>query len=86
MPLLASTTDEDATSKAMHNVTGAILAPFFHCLFLILLKMVRLLQDRDVRSGHTDNINRYKGPFTNDVRREGEGGGCPNSDAVREVA
>ena len=27
-----------------------------------------------------------KGPFTNDVRREGEGGGCPNSDAVREVA
>ena len=27
-----------------------------------------------------------KGPFTNDVRREGEGGGYPNSDAVREVA
>ena len=28
----------------------------------------------------------YKGPFTNDVSREGEGGGYPNSDAVREVA
>ena len=27
-----------------------------------------------------------KGPFTNDVSREGEGGGYPNSDAVREVA
>ena len=27
-----------------------------------------------------------RGPFKNDVRREGEGGGCPNSDAVREVA
>ena len=24
-----------------------------------------------------------KGPFTNDVSREGEGGGYPNSDAVR---
>ena len=27
-----------------------------------------------------------KGPFTNDVSREGEEGGYPNSDAVREVA
>ena len=27
-----------------------------------------------------------KGPFTNDVSREGEGRGCPNSDVVREVA
>ena len=27
-----------------------------------------------------------KGAFTNDVSREGEGGGYPNSDAVREVA
>ena len=27
-----------------------------------------------------------KGPFTNDVSREGEGGGYPNSDVVREVA
>ena len=27
-----------------------------------------------------------KGPFTNDVSREGEGGGCPNADVVREVA
>ena len=26
------------------------------------------------------------GAFTNDVSREGEGGGYPNSDAVREVA
>ena len=25
----------------------------------------------------------HEGPFTNDVSREGEGGGCPNSDAVR---
>ena len=32
-------------------------------------------------------VNAYHmGPFTNDVRREGEGGGCPSSDAVREVA
>ena len=27
-----------------------------------------------------------KGPFTNDVSREGEGGGYLNSDAVKEVA
>ena len=27
-----------------------------------------------------------KGPFTNDVSGEGEGGGCPKSDVVREVA
>ena len=27
-----------------------------------------------------------RGPYTNDVRREGEGGGCPKSDVVREVA
>ena len=26
------------------------------------------------------------GPFINDVSREGEAGGYPNSDAVREVA
>ena len=35
---------------------------------------------------HDDNFLKCKEPFTNDVRREGEGGGCPNSDAVREVA
>ena len=29
--------------------------------------------------------NYHKGPFTNDVSREGEGGGYPNSDAVKEV-
>ena len=28
----------------------------------------------------------FKGPFTNDVSREGEGGGYVNSDAVKEVA
>ena len=28
----------------------------------------------------------HKGPFKNDVSREGEGGGYPKSDAVREVA
>ena len=28
----------------------------------------------------------HVGPFSNDVRREGEGGGYPNSDTVREVA
>ena len=27
-----------------------------------------------------------KGPFTYDVSREGEGGGYPDSDVVREVA
>ena len=27
-----------------------------------------------------------KRPFTNDIIREGEGGGYPNSDVVREVA
>ena len=37
-------------------------------------------------SGHPPRHLPCKGPFTNDVRREGEGGGCPNSDAVREVA
>ena len=26
------------------------------------------------------------GPFTNDVSKEGEGGGYPNTDALREVA
>ena len=31
-------------------------------------------------------VNTYKGPFTNDVSREGEGGGYPKSDAVKEVA
>ena len=30
--------------------------------------------------------NQRKGPFTNDVSREGEGGGYPNTDAVKEVA
>ena len=29
---------------------------------------------------------RDKGPFTNDVSREGEGGRLPNPDAVREFA
>ena len=38
----------------------------------------------DFIEGHEER--RKKGSFTNDVRREGEGGGCPNSDAVREVA
>ena len=27
-----------------------------------------------------------KGPFTNDVSRQGKGGGYPDSDIVREVA
>ena len=32
------------------------------------------------------NLKQCKGPFKNDVSREGEGGGYPKSDAVREVA
>ena len=44
---------------------------------------------RHFRDKYRDKFWDYfsaKGPFKNDVRREGEGGGCPNSDAVREVA
>ena len=35
---------------------------------------------------HNDLSECNYGPFTNDVSREGEGGGYPNSDAVRKVA
>ena len=31
-------------------------------------------------------VDLYKGPFTNDVSREGREESYPNSDAVREVA
>ena len=45
----------------------------------VLLDVLLLLRE--------DLISRSlgKGPFTNDVCREGERGGYPNSDAVREV-
>ena len=56
MPLLASTTtDEDATSRMIDDnittadgdtVTEAILAPFFHCLFLISLRVLQDLVDQ----------------------------------------
>ena len=40
--------------------------------------------DDDEREGETETES--WGPFTNDVSREGEGGGYPITDADREVA
>ena len=59
-------------------------------MYCILVKnsfWLRLRRDYRYRNDWdklTDNFS--KGAFTNDVSREGEGGGYPKSDAVREVA
>ena len=45
------------------------------------------LATSDVRTGRPSaRMVLLKGPFTNDVSREGEGGGYANSDAVKEDA
>ena len=50
---------------------------------VVMATMIVQEMGRTNRGSSKAMLHSCKGPFTNDISREGEGGGCPNSDAVR---